>query len=128
MVAAVDDDDNAAVVLSYAATRAREFGVPLRAVHVWGRAGERIPDADLLLTCLLYDCLPEAEASAAEREILHDDPVPALAALSREALLLVVSASSAAVTADRPLGDTAHGLAGRTACPLVVVAPRQRRR
>jgi len=123
VVAAVDDDDNASEVLGYAAARAREHGVPLRVVHVWGdRPGERMPEADLLLAYLLYDCLPDADASAAEREILHDEPVPALIALSREALLLVVSASSAPVSAGRPLGDTAQGLAGRTACPLAVVA------
>ncbi|GIF17223.1 universal stress protein [Actinoplanes teichomyceticus] len=125
VVAAVDADDSAAAVLSYAAARARELGVCLRVAHAWS-GDERLPEVDLLLSSLLYDCLPAAEAAGAERAILHDDPVAALTAVSRDAALLVVSASSSGASDKRPLGDTARALAGHTACPLAVVVPAAR--
>jgi nucleotide-binding universal stress UspA family protein len=76
-------------------------------------------DADCLLASVLYEALPAADADVAEREILHDsDPVRALAALSAGLSLMVVAA---AATGGGTLGSTAAGLAGRTACPLVVV-------
>jgi hypothetical protein len=76
-------------------------------------------DADCLLATVLYETLPTGEADIAEREILHDpDPVRALTALSGSLSLLVVAAAAARRGVP---GRTAGGLAGRTACPLVVV-------
>ena len=131
VAAAVDDDPSAEMVVRHARAEAHRLGVPLRVVHVWTGSGssaggvrvlrhDRMSDADCLLASVLYEALPAAEADIAEREILHDsDPVRALAALSTELSLVVVAA---AVTGDgRIVGSTAGGLAGRTACPLVVV-------
>lgn len=130
VAAAVDDDANADAVVRQARAEARRLGVPLRVVHVWTGSGssatgarllrhDRMCDADCLLANVLYEALPAAEADIAEREILHDsEPVRALAALSAGLSLVVVAA---AVTGGRVLGSTAAGLAGRTACPLVVV-------
>ena len=129
VAAAVDDDANADAVVKQASAEARRLGVPLRVVHVWTGSGssatarllrhDRMCDADCLLANVLYEALPAAEADIAEREILHDsEPVRALAALSAGLSLVVVAA---AVTGGRVLGSTAAGLAGRTACPLVVV-------
>ena len=131
VAAAVNDDASAGVVVRYASAEARRLGVPLRVVHVWTGSGtsptgarlarhDRMCDADCLLATVLYETLPAAEADIAEREILHDpEPVRALTALSAGLSLLVVAAAAAAP--GRVLGGTAGGLAGRTACPLVVV-------
>jgi nucleotide-binding universal stress UspA family protein len=130
VAAAVDDDPSAEMVVRHARAEAHRLGVPLRLVHVWTGSGssaagrvlrhDRMCDADCLLASVLYEALPAAEADVAEREILHDsDPVRALAALSAELSLVVVAAVA---TGDgRIVGSTAGGLAGRTACPLVVV-------
>ncbi|MEV4283798.1 universal stress protein [Actinoplanes xinjiangensis] len=132
VVAAVDNDGNPATVISYAAACARELGVPLRVAYVWSAGdipatGTRMPDADLMLAGLLYDCAADGGGNEVERELLHDhDPAAALVALSHnEATLMVVSASSSPRTPDRPLGDTVRALAGRTGCPLLVVVPDQ---
>ncbi|GLY08718.1 hypothetical protein [Actinoplanes sp. NBRC 101535] len=124
VAAAIGDDPYADTVLGYAATRARERGAPLRAVHVWtGRAAtvRARPDspaqADLLLSAVVWRALPPDERERVEREILHDRiPVRALLALSRTVGLLVVAA-----------GRTADALTGRTACPLAIVPPPPRR-
>ena len=130
VAAAVDDDASADAVVKQARAEARRLGVPLRVVHVWtGNVSsatgarllrhDRMCDADCLLANVLYEALPAAEADLAEREILHDnEPVRALAALSAGLSLVVVAA---AVSGGRVLSSTAAGLAGRTACPLVVV-------
>jgi nucleotide-binding universal stress UspA family protein len=130
VAAAVDDDASADAVVKQARTEASRLGVPLRVVHVWTGSGssatgarllrhDRMCDADCLLANVLYEALPAAEADMAEREILHDiEPVRALAALSAGLSVVVVAAT---VAGGRVLGSTAAGLAGRTACPLVVV-------
>lgn len=131
VAAAVDDDGNPERILTFAAAKARELGVPLRVVHVWTGDGspggvrmcrhDRISDADRLLTTILYDHLPPEEAAEAEREIVHDaDPVHALAQVSAQAALLVVAARSDPAGGG-PLGDTVRELVGRTACPLAVL-------
>ncbi|GIF45422.1 universal stress protein [Actinoplanes xinjiangensis] len=136
VVAAVDNDGNPATVISYAAACARELGVPLRVAYVWSggvesgdipATGTRMPNADLMLAGLLYDCAADGGGNEVERALLHDhDPAAALVALSHnEATLMVVSASSSPRTPDRPLGDTVRALAGRTGCPLLVVVPNQ---
>jgi nucleotide-binding universal stress UspA family protein len=85
---------------------------------------DRISDADLLLSGVLYEHLTAADADATEREILHDrDVVRALIALSAEAALMVVNARGTTAVNGEPLGDTVRGLVGRTACPLAVLAP-----
>lgn len=134
VVAAVDDDARTSRVVRYAAEQARRLAVPLRVVHVWTGRDRPAPsprtryhddayDADLLLSAVLYDHLPQAEADAAEREIRHGgDAGPALAALSAAASLVVVAARSRPPSADAPLGDTVRALVGRTGCPLVVLA------
>ncbi len=125
--AAVDDDPQAGRILRCAAGRARELGVPLRVVHVWtdrGEAAERPPwcRADHMVTCALYDHLPQEEAGAAEREILHDLAAgPALAALSTSAAVMVVAARGGPSPGGEPLGGTVRSLLGRTACPLAIL-------
>ncbi|MEU4164029.1 universal stress protein [Actinoplanes sp. NPDC026670] len=131
VVAAVDDDGNPDAVISFAADCARELAVALRVTYVWsseqdpGRngVGRRMLDADLMLSSLLYG---RDGGATVERALLHDaDPAAALVALSRTAALMVVAASSGPRTATRPLGDTVRALAGRTHCPLLVVAAGQ---
>lgn len=134
VVAAVDDDACTSRVVRYAAEQARRLAVPLRVVHVWTGRDRATPcprstyhdgasNADRLLSAVLYDHLPAAEADAAEREIRHDsETVPALAALSATASLVVVAACSRPPSAGEPLGDTVRALVGRTACPLAVLA------
>jgi hypothetical protein len=133
VAAAVDDDASPGRIVRCAAAQARRAGVPLRVVHVWTgrprpgpcphiRHGDDVSDADRLLSAVLYDNLSEEEAGRAEREILHDpEAVPALVALSNHAALIVVAAAS--WPAGDPLGETVRVLAGRTACPLAVLAP-----
>lgn len=139
VAAAVTDDANAGEVVAHAWRLACEHDSRLRAVHVWtGRGAEaggvharpdRAPSADLLLSEVLYDVLPQDQADATEREILHDrDPARALRALSRELDLLVVAAASDQLTPDRPFGATVGALIGHTACPLTVVMPERARR
>lgn len=135
VAAAVDDDAGPEPVIRYAAAQARRLGVPLRLVHVWTgtakiRDGvrvtrlDRMSDADLLLSTVLYDHLTTKQAEATEREILHDpDVVRALISLSAEAALIVVAARGTPTTTDGSLGGTVQGLVGRTACPLAVLAP-----
>jgi hypothetical protein len=113
VLAALDDDTGCADVLAYAWDQARQRGLPLRVVHVWTRH-ETMTDGDRLLTAALYDNLPPDEAAAVDRQILHDDdPARALAALSRDADLVVAAAGT--------LGDTVRRLAVLTSCPVVVV-------
>ncbi|BCJ39460.1 hypothetical protein GCM10010168_62920 [Actinoplanes ianthinogenes] len=120
VAAAIADDDARHTVLEYAAERASELGLPLRVVHVWD-GHRRYPD--LLLDAALYDDLDAATAADAEREICHDrHPAHALSAVSRDAALLVVAATGKPA-ASHPLGATAAGLIGHTACPLTIVLP-----
>ncbi|MCU7729420.1 universal stress protein [Actinoplanes sp. KI2] len=94
VLAALDDDSSCADVLIYARGQARQRGLPLRVVHVWTRR-ESMTDSDRLLTAALYDNLPPDEAATVERQILHDDdPARALAALSRDAALVVAAAGA----------------------------------
>jgi hypothetical protein len=127
VLAAVDDDGACADVLTYARQEAHRVGLPLRVAHVWTgresrprRAGPaEMAASDRLLTAILYDNLAPDEAASAERQILHDeDPAHALAALSRDAALLVAAAGT--------LGDTVKRLIELAACPVAVVpaAPR----
>jgi len=114
VLAALDHDTGCAAVLAYARDQARQRGLPLRVVHVWTRH-EAMTDSDRLLTAVLYGNLPPDEAAAVDRQILHDDdPARALAALSRDAALVVAAAGR--------LGDTVRRLAGLTDCP-VAIAP-----
>ncbi|MEV4703017.1 universal stress protein [Actinoplanes sp. NPDC049316] len=134
VVAALDDDANPRRILPFSAIEAVRRGVPLRAVHVWTRHGrppegvrrcrhDRMTDADLLLSQVLYDYLPVDEADAAEREILYDDePVRALVELSRTSALLVLAARGLG-GAGQAVGSTVRGLVGRTHCPLIVLPP-----
>jgi hypothetical protein len=135
VAAAVDDDASPGRVVRCAAEQARRAGMPLRVVHVWTgrprpgpcphiRHGDDFSDADRLLSAVLYDNLPEDQAGRAEREILHDpEAVPALVTLSTHAALIVVAAASWPSGTGGPLGETVRALAGRTACPLAVLAP-----
>jgi nucleotide-binding universal stress UspA family protein len=133
VAAAVDDDHHPGPVLRYAAAQARRLGVPARAVHVWTettspatpslrlRRHDRMSDADQLLADVLYESLPQQEADAAERQILHDpDPVRALVALSADAALLVIGVRGHGAR-EGLLGGTVRRLVGRTACPLAVL-------
>ncbi|HEX5203847.1 MAG TPA: universal stress protein [Actinoplanes sp.] len=122
VLAAVDDDDAGAEVLSCAREQARRLGLPLRAAHVWtgrerrpgGSGPTEMSDSDRLLTAILYDNLPPDEAAAVERQILHDDdPARALAALGHDAALVVAAAGT--------LGETVKRLAGLADCPVAVV-------
>ncbi|MCU7724895.1 universal stress protein [Actinoplanes sp. KI2] len=113
VLAALDDDPGCVGVLAYAWEQAQQRGLPLRVVHVWTRH-EAITDSDRLLTAVLYDNLPPDEAEAVERQILHDDdPARALAALSRDAALVVAAAGT--------LGETVKRLAELADCPVAVV-------
>ena len=113
VLAALDDDASCAEVLRYARDQARRRGLPLRVVHVWTRH-ETMTDSDRLLTTVLYDNLPADEAAAVERQIVHgDDPARALAALSRDAALIVAAAGA--------LGETVKRLAVLADCPVAVV-------
>jgi len=72
-------------------------------------------DSDRLLTAVLYDNLPPDEAAAVDRQILHDDdPARALAALSRDAALVVAAAGV--------LGETVKRLAALADCPVATVS------
>ncbi|GIF13878.1 universal stress protein [Actinoplanes teichomyceticus] len=120
VLAAITDDHARHAVLEHAAGRARELGLPLRAVHVWD--GHR-PYPDLLLDATCYADLDAGTAAAVRREIRRDrHPAHALSALSHHAALLVVAATGALGTA-RTLGATAAALIGHTACPLTIVLP-----
>jgi hypothetical protein len=135
VVAAVDDDGNDGRILRYAAREAARRSVPLRVVHVWSPRGtaregmrlcrhDRMSDADRLLSDVLYDDLPAAEADAAEREIRSDvDAVHSLIGLSAGVSLLVIAARSGDNATGVAIGSTVRGLAGRTACPLAVLPP-----
>ena len=113
VLAAVDEDGSAGVVLTHAWQEARRRKLPLRVVHVWTRR-EAMTDSDRLLTALLYDNLPPDEAASVERQILHDDdPAQALAALSHDAALVVAAAGT--------LGETVKKLAALAACPVAVI-------
>jgi nucleotide-binding universal stress UspA family protein len=134
VLAAIDDDNNPETILRYARAQASHLGVPLRVVHVWtGRedvaGGCRMPrrdrpaDADRLLSAVLYQHLPADEAQTAERQIVHDrEPARALRALSDEAALLVMAATSNPAGGGF-LGDTVQQLAGHTGCPLAILPP-----
>jgi nucleotide-binding universal stress UspA family protein len=113
VLAALDNDAYCARVLAFARDQARQHGLPLRVVHVWtGR--EAMTDSDRLLTAALYDNLPPDEAASADRQILHDDdPARALAALSRDAALVVAAAGG--------LGETVKRLAELADCPVAIV-------
>jgi hypothetical protein len=113
VLAAVEDDGNCAEILAYAREQAHRQRLPLRIVHVWTRR-ERMADSDRLLTAALYENLPPDEADTVERQILHDDdPARALAALSRDAALLVAATGSP--------GETVNRLADLAACPLAIL-------
>jgi hypothetical protein len=113
VLAALEDDPGCAGVLAYARDQARQRGLPLRVVHVWTRR-EALTDSDRLLTAVLYDNLPPDEAAAVDRQILHDeDPARALAALSRDAALVVAATGE--------LGETVKRLAELADCPVVIV-------
>jgi hypothetical protein len=113
VLAALDDDDGCTPVLAFARDLAGQRGLPLRVVHVWTRR-EAMTDSDRLLTAAVYDNLPPGEAAAVDRQILHDDdPARALAALSRDAALVVAAAGR--------FGETVRRLAGVAGCPVVIV-------
>jgi len=122
VLAAIDDDGAAGPILRYARAQAERQGLPLRVTHVCtGR--ERMPDADHLLTDVLYDCLPPEAATDTERQIVRDrDPAHALIELSHEAALVVVAANSGPASMPEHLGKCASALSGRTACPLAIVS------
>jgi len=121
VLAAIDGDGNAGKVIGYARTQANRLGMPLRLVHVW-TGEESVSQADRLLSEVLYEHLPPGEVEAAERQIVHDgEPTDALRALSRDGALLVMASASRSTVHDRPLGDTARRLAGRTECPLAIL-------
>jgi hypothetical protein len=124
VVAAIDDDANPGPIITYAVAQARRSGAPLRVVHVWTgplvSPDDRMSHADCLLAGVLREHLLDP-ADPVEREILHDaEPAAALLALSQEAALLVVAASSDTLPVT-VLGDTVRTLIGRTACPLAIV-------
>jgi nucleotide-binding universal stress UspA family protein len=135
VLAAIDDDGNPATILRYARAQASRLGVPLRVVHVWtGREDlavgcglprrDRPVDADRLLSTVLYHHLPADEAQTAERQIVHDrEPARALRALSGDAALIVMAATSNPAAGGGVLGDTARQLAGHTGCPLAILPP-----
>ena len=112
ILAALDDDSSCGAVLAYARDQARQRGLPLRVVHVWtGR--EAMTDSDRLLTAVLYENLPPDEAATVDRQILHDDdPAHALAALSRDAALVVAAGE---------FGETVRRLAGLADCPVAII-------
>ena len=113
VLAALDDDSSCAGVLAYARDHARRRGLPLRVAHVWTWR-EAMTDSDRLLTAALYDNLPPDEAAAVDRQILHDeDPARALAALSRDAVLVVAAAGE--------FGETVRRLAALAGCPVAIV-------
>jgi len=113
VLAALDDDPSCARVLAFARDQARQRGLPLRVVHVWTRR-EAMTDSDRMLTAVLYDNLPPDEAATVERQIVHDDdPGRALAALSRDAALVVAAAGE--------LGETVQRLAGIADCPVAII-------
>jgi len=134
VVAAVDDDGNASRIIAYALANSARLRVPLRIAHVWVRRGtgagglrmprqERIGHADRLLSAVLHDFVPDGERPMTERQILHDeDPAHALAALSREAVLLVVALNSDPTASDALPGHTTEGLIGHTVCPLAILS------
>ena len=121
VLAAIDDDGSAGPIVRYARAEAERLGLPLRVVHVCtGR--ERMPDADRLLSDVLYDDQPRAEAATTERQIARDrDPAHALIVLSRAAALVVVAANSDPADLPEHLGACASALTGQTACPLTIV-------
>lgn len=130
VLAAIDDDGNPATIIRYARAQARRLQLPLRVVHVWTGRDDAAPssrsnlstDADLLLSAVLYDHLPAGEP--AERQILHDrEPARALEALSNDAALLVMAATSNPTAGRSTLGVTARQLAGHTGCPLAILPP-----
>lgn len=130
VVVALDDDDHAGDLVTYAAAQAARTGTVLRAVHVWtGSAAEArhrrmsrhksIGDADHLLGDILYEHVPDVRW---ERQVLHDrDSARALIDLSRSASLLVVGPRSRAPLQHDILGTTTTDLLGRTHCPLAVL-------
>jgi nucleotide-binding universal stress UspA family protein len=123
VLAAIDDDSNAGTIIRYARAQAIRLGVPLRVVHVWN-GGDRPTDADQLLSTVLYHHLPADEASAAERQIVHDrEPARALRALSSDAALIVLAATSNPADGEDIFGDTVRQLVGDTRCPLAVLPP-----
>lgn len=128
VAAAITEDGHTHEVVRHAGLRAGAVGARLRVVHVWSgrRTGpvDGLAHTDLLLSLALYDALDPDVAAASEREVLHDrDPGRALRALSKEVGLLVLAAGSDRLTTQRPLGETAGALVGRTRCPLVLVLP-----
>ncbi|MDY7088229.1 MAG: universal stress protein [Actinomycetota bacterium] len=133
VLVAVDDEANAAVLLSRGHDAAVRLGVALRVVHIWSRC--RPPDCSHHRRChrdmeganrfsrrLLDEHLPEATAPV-EREVVHDEnPASALVALSVGASLLFIGAEAAG----EAVGETTRALLDRAACPVTVVRDRPR--
>jgi hypothetical protein len=121
VLAAIDDDGSAGPIVRHARAEAERLGLPLRVVHICTER-ERMPDADRLLSDVLFDYLPPAEAATTERQIVRDrDPAHALILLSRAAALVVVAANSDPVDTPEHVGHCTRMLAGKTACPLAIV-------
>jgi len=133
VLVALDDDDNAGVLLRHGYEVAVRLGVALRVVHVWSdcrppdcphhrRCHRDLGEADRLLAALLDEHLPIEAVRRIEREVLRAaDPAEALVALTASASTLVVGSSSDSPTGSGTLGTTTRAILGRTRCPVLVV-------
>lgn len=137
VLVALDDDDNAGVLVRHGRMLAARFGVALRAAYVWSdcrppdcahhRSCHRdLAEAQRLLRELLDKHLTDDETGQVERDVLRSaDPAEALVALSASASMLVVGSSSDRPASPATLGATTRAILGRTRCPVVVVPYRQ---
>jgi len=133
VLVALDDDDNAGVLLQHGGSLAERLGVALRVTYVWSdcrppecthhRCCHRdLAEADRLLSGLLDEHLTSEHAVQVERDVLHHgDPAEALIVLSAPASMLVVGSSSDRPASPATLGATTRAILGRTRCPVMVV-------
>ncbi|KAA5827039.1 universal stress protein [Saccharopolyspora hirsuta] len=134
VLAGVDDDRSAELVLAHAFAAASDWGVPLHVVHTWEVVGI---DLKWLRARLPADVVGEDEARFVSealagwgerypdvevyRFVGRGAPTAELLSRAREAQLAVVGARGRGGVAGAHLGSTSHKLLHHSPCPVLIV-------
>lgn len=135
IVVGVDGSQSGLEAVTWAVREAARRGTAVRIVHVMAAWAAELPEegrfaevgrwmrenAQAVLAAAADRARADGPGVAVERRLIPGEPLPALLDAAAEAELLVVGNHGLGGFRGLLLGSVALGLAGRTACPLVVV-------
>lgn len=141
LVVGVDGSDSSLEAVDWAVDEAARLGLPLRLVHasLWERYEEGLPSfgtgrpaEEVMAQHIVASCTeraglrnPEVKVSS---DVLPDDAVSALLHAAHESSGLVTGTRGRGGIAGMLLGSVSLAVAGRAACPVVVVRGGERNR